>query len=82
MLTIRRVFTVMIVAPLFAATPGRADAQAEVLTGLLGNATDFNFFWTQVGSPRGDLRPERSSGASGVGFEFAFEIPGSVNRPR
>ncbi|HVF38492.1 MAG TPA: hypothetical protein VM939_01240 [Gemmatimonadaceae bacterium] len=47
MLTIRRVFTVVIVAALFVATPGRADAQAEVLTGLLGNATDFNFFWTR-----------------------------------
>jgi hypothetical protein len=62
-------------ADLLSLDPRLLFAQAEVLTGLLGSATDFNFLWTQAGAPKGDLKPERSSGAAGVGFELTFEIP-------
>lgn len=59
-----------------------ALAQAGALSGLLGNATDFNFFWAQSGAPRGELIPERGAGAAGVGFELSFAIPGAWTRRR
>jgi hypothetical protein len=69
-------------AALILAAPVSLQAQADVLTGLLGSATDFNFFWTQAGAPKGELKPERNSGAAGVGFELTFEIPGGFSRER
>jgi hypothetical protein len=62
------------------ATPSVARAQEEMLVDVFGNATQFNFFWTQVGSPRGDLKPERGAGAAGIGFELGVPIPGGANR--
>lgn len=63
-------------------TPDTSHAQAEAVSGLLDNATDFNFFWTMVGIREGTLKPERGSAASGVGFELAFDIPGGIGRKR
>ena len=51
-----------------------------MLVDVFGNATELNFFWTQVGSPRGDLRPERRGGAAGIGFELGVPIPGGLTR--
>src|SRR6478609_4289435 len=67
-----------ICAMLYLTTPFAADAQEEVLADVFGNATQFTFFWTQVGSPRGDFRPERRAGAGGIGFEFGVPIPGGL----
>ncbi len=66
----------------FVARTPCVDAQASALSGLLSNATDINFYWTQAGSPRPDARPSGTHGASGLGFEFAFGIPGGVTRQR
>ncbi len=65
---------------LILATPHESIAQADALAGLLGNATDFNFFWTASGAPRGALKPENERGASGLGFELSFGIPGGTSR--
>lgn len=60
--------------------PHVLGAQAEALAGLVGNSTDFNFYWTQVAVPHGSLRPEHGSYASGFGFELSFELPGGISR--
>ena len=65
-------------ATLAIAAPFAADAQEEMLADVFGNATQFTFFWAQVGSPRGDFRPERRAGAGGIGFEFGVPIPGGL----
>lgn len=62
------------------AAPFAAKAQEEMLADVFGNATQFSLFWTQVGSPRGDFRPERRAGAGGIGFEFGVPIPGGFTR--
>ncbi len=67
---------------LLAIAPSVGRPQAEALTGLLGSATDFDFFGTWVGVPRGDLKPERGGRVAGVGFELAFDIPGGIGRKR
>jgi hypothetical protein len=46
------------------------SGQAEALAGLVGNSTDFNFYWTQVGVSGGSLRPERGDRASGSRSSF------------
>ena len=69
-------WTIVLVA-LHVTVPVAAYAQEEVLTSAFGNATDFNLFLTQVGAPKGVLKPERGSGAAGVGFELAFRVPGN-----
>jgi len=71
---------VTIGAILSAAVPSGAHSQEEALADVFGNATEFSFFWTQVGSPRGDFRPERSAGAAGLGFELGVPIPGGLTR--
>jgi hypothetical protein len=76
----RRHFALVLI--LFAVSPNPARAQAGAITDLLSAATDFDFFWTRVGSPRGSMKPERDNGASGVGFELAFGIPGGLSRHR
>jgi len=58
------------------------SGQAEALAGLVGNSTDFNFYWTQVGLSGGSLRPERGDRASGFGFELSFNLPGGITRSR
>jgi hypothetical protein len=37
-------------------------------------------FWTQAGAPQGDFKPERDAGATGIGFELTFKIPGGFRR--
>lgn len=58
------------------------SGQAEALAGLVGNSTDFNFYWTQVGLSGGSLTPERGDRASGFGFELSFNLPGGITRSR
>ncbi len=56
---------------------GESFAQpGAALAGLLGNATDMSFYWQYVGARSRSLRPESAVGAKGVGFEFAFALPG------
>jgi hypothetical protein len=66
--------------------PYNAQAQGEIIGGLLGNATDINFYGTWVSIPKGEFKPERNNRIAGVGFELAFDIPGSfgrkINAPR
>jgi hypothetical protein len=61
-------------------TPAQLLAQAEALAGLAGNATELNFYGTQVSAANGDLKAERSGGARGLGFELSFEVPGGITR--
>lgn len=65
---------------LFSATSVAAHSQEEILGSAFGNATDFSFFWSQAGTPKGGLKPEREAGAAGIGFELAFKIPGGFRR--
>jgi hypothetical protein len=67
------VFTVL------SGAPTAVRGQAEALAGLVGNSTDFNFYWTQVGLSGGSLRPERGDRASGFGLELSFNLPGGDN---
>src|SRR6266511_4039918 len=45
---------------LLAIAPSVGRPQAEALTGLLGSATDFDFFGTWVGVPRGELKQDQA----------------------
>ena len=65
---------------LFFGTPVAAHSQEDLLGSAFGNATDFSFLWTQAGAPKGDFKPEREAGATGIGFEVAFKIPGGFRR--
>ena len=61
-----------------AVSPSAGAAQAEALLGLLGNATDFDFYRTWTSIPKGQLKPERGERIAGVGFELVFDIPGGM----
>lgn len=69
---------VLAAVALSAVSPSAATAQAEALLGLLGNATDFDFYRTWVSVPKGQLKPERGEQIKGVGFELIFDIPGGM----
>jgi hypothetical protein len=60
--------------------PAGLLAQGEALAGLAGNATELNFYGTQVSAAKGDLKSERRGGARGLGFEFSFDVPGGITR--
>ena len=62
---------------LMAVLPAAAHSQADILSGLVDNATDLAFYATRVGVDKGTLKPERGSTAGGLGFELTFEIPGA-----
>jgi len=64
------------------APANKATGQASALTGIVGSATDFNFYWTRASASSGELKPERGSGANGVGFELSIDLPRSVTRRR
>ena len=70
----------MVNVGVLSASPVAGRAQEELLADAFGNATDFSFFWTQAGAPTSDLKPERTAGAAGIGFELAFKIPGGFRR--
>jgi hypothetical protein len=72
-----KVLQLSAVVVLSVATPIVGYGQAEALTGLLGNATDFNFSWIFIAPSHRDLKPDRSKGTQGFGFELSFDLPGA-----
>ena len=66
----------------FLCMPTIVDAQAEVVSGLLDNATDLDFYGVWAFVPNGEFKGERNERMTGVGFELAFEVPGGFGRKR
>jgi hypothetical protein len=64
---------------LLGASPSQGQA-ASILQGLAANASDLSVYWQLVGTPNAGVKSKSDRGASGLGFELAFTLPGGVRQ--